>query len=611
MTSGKALPPEVLDQIVARTDGVPLFIEELTKTVLESGLLREADHRYELTGPLPPLAIPSTLHASLLARLDRLASVKDVAQIGAAIGREFSYALIAAVAALPEKDLKAALGQLVAAELIFQRGVPPDATYQFKHALVQDAAYASLVRSRRQQLHGQIARALEEQFPDTAATEPETLSHHFAEAGLVEPAIDYLLKAGEHALANSAFVEAAKHLTKGAELIQLLPGSPTRDNRELSLQLRLGTALRATKGFAAPETMQVYSRARELLGGGSTLVEQTAVFSGLWRGHHGSAEHIAARQMAEQILAHAARHEHSWVLAHAHRLIGQTLCLSGAFVEARHNLERSLDLSDRHEVITSPDGSDDKVVALAFLSWTLWLLGYPAQSSAAAAQALARARRMGEGHSMVIGMALHGHVRLVGFGADPQQTHTDEMVAHCTKHQLANYEHWALFHRGNLLSLLGDIKQGIEQMRAAMAAENINTRLYRTQHLGLIAAAHARLGQADVCIGLVDEAIQTAERTSERFVEAELHRLRGEMLLKSGKKTEALIELQHALDIARQQEARWWELRAATTLAKHWHDEGRHAEAYNLLEPVYSWFTEGFETADLKTAKELLDQLRV
>ena len=181
----------VLDQIVARTDGVPLFIEELTKTVLESGLLREGDHGYELTGPLPPLAIPLTLHASLLARLDRLASVKDVAQIGAAIGREFSYALASAAAALPEKDLKVALGQLVAAELIFQRGVPPDAAYQFKHSLVQDAAYASLVRSRRQQLHGKIARALEEQFPDIAATEPEILAHHFTEAGLTESAIDY------------------------------------------------------------------------------------------------------------------------------------------------------------------------------------------------------------------------------------------------------------------------------------------------------------------------------------------------------------------------------------------------------------------------------------
>jgi len=208
LTKGKTLPPDVINQIVSRTDGVPLFIEELTKTVLESGLLREAADRFELTGPLPPLAIPSTLHGSLLARLDRLASLKDVAQIGAVIGREFSYPLIAAAAALPEESLKGALAQLVATQLIYQRGVPPDATYQFKHALVQDASYASLVRSRRQQLHGAVARALEDHFAEIVATEPETLAHHFTEAGLTEPAVGYWLKAGQRATTRSAYQEA-------------------------------------------------------------------------------------------------------------------------------------------------------------------------------------------------------------------------------------------------------------------------------------------------------------------------------------------------------------------------------------------------------------------
>jgi predicted ATPase len=240
-------------KILARTDGVPLFIEELTKTVLESGLLREADDRYELTGPLPPLANPSTLHASLLARLDRLASVKDVAQIGAAIGREFSYALIAAVAALPERDLNAALAQLVDAELIFQRGVPPDATYQFKHALVQDAAYASLVRSRRQQLHALIARALVEQFPETADIEPEIVAHHYAEAGLPDAAIDYWHKAAERAVRTSAYVEAVKHITKGVDLLQQLPSTMTRMRQELELQIALGGACIASKGWGVSE----------------------------------------------------------------------------------------------------------------------------------------------------------------------------------------------------------------------------------------------------------------------------------------------------------------------------------------------------------------------
>jgi hypothetical protein len=254
----------VHNQIVARTDGVPLFIEELTKTVLESGLLRELDEQFELAGPLPPLAIPSTLHASLLARLDRLASVKDVAQIGAVIGREFSYPLLAAAAAVPEGALRAALAQLVEAELIYQRGVPPDATYVFKHALVQDTSYASLVRHRRQQLHGAIARTLEERFPDVVASEPETLAHHFTEAGLAEAAISSWLRAGRRALQRSAGVEAITHLQKGIKVLSALPETADRDGHELTFQLDLGSALMTARGWNTPDARGVYTRAGHL-----------------------------------------------------------------------------------------------------------------------------------------------------------------------------------------------------------------------------------------------------------------------------------------------------------------------------------------------------------
>ena len=256
IAKGKALPPEVLNQIIAHTDGVPLFVEELTKTVLESGLLDDAGDRYVLRGPLPSLAIPSTLHASLLARLDRLAAVKDVAQTAAAIGREFSYSLIAAVAGLPEQDLRAALAQLVAAELVFQRGVPPDAKYLFKHALVQDAAYASLVRSRRQQLHAQIARALEEQFPDVVASEPEVLAHHFTAAGLTERGVSYWQRAGQQASDRSANLEATRHFNTGIELLETLPDTPARAQQELTLHIALGAALIVVKGHASAEVEQ-------------------------------------------------------------------------------------------------------------------------------------------------------------------------------------------------------------------------------------------------------------------------------------------------------------------------------------------------------------------
>jgi predicted ATPase len=260
----KKLPLEASAQIVAKTDGVPLFIEELTKTVLESGLLEDAGDRYELTGPLPPLAIPSTLHDSLLARLDRLAPVKEVAQIGAAIGREFSYALLAAVADRPEDHLQSALDRLVASELVFRRGTSPEATYTFKHALVQDVAYGTLLKSRRQHLHALITQALEESFAATAEAQPELLAHHCTEAGLIDRAVDYRHKAGQRAVARSALAEAVVQLSSGLEMLQSLPKGFGRDRRELGLQLAFGVALIALRGQPAPETGETYARAREL-----------------------------------------------------------------------------------------------------------------------------------------------------------------------------------------------------------------------------------------------------------------------------------------------------------------------------------------------------------
>jgi predicted ATPase len=264
VAGGKGLPGEVLERIVARTDGVPLFLEELTRAVLESGLLRDEGERYALSGPVPALAVPATLYDSLLARLDRLAPVKEVAQIGAVIGREFSHALLEAVAPLPEGALRDALDRLVEAELIFRRGSPPVATYTFKHALVQDAAYGTLLRSKRQQLHARIAQALEGQLPETAGTEPELLAHHCAEAGLAEKAADYWLKAGQLALSRSAMAEAVAQLSKGLAVLESLPDGPARWRRELKLQVALGQALIAARGFAAPETGRAYARAREL-----------------------------------------------------------------------------------------------------------------------------------------------------------------------------------------------------------------------------------------------------------------------------------------------------------------------------------------------------------
>jgi class 3 adenylate cyclase/tetratricopeptide (TPR) repeat protein len=614
VTGSRVFPVEVLKQIVTKTDGNPLFVEELTKAVLEAGILVEDADGYRLDGPLPPLAIPATLQDSLMARLDRLAPVREIAQVGAAIGREFSYSLLRALVGRDETALKNALAQLEQAELVFRRGEPPEAVYSFKHALVRDAAYESMLKSRRQQLHGQIASTLKDRFADIAESQPEIVAHHFTEAGLINPAIDYWLKAGHLALSRSANAEAVTHLRQGIELTRSQAPSPERVRKELDFYLALGPATAATEGDAAPETLRVFSRARDLLGDGGTLSEQMTVLWGAYLAHSMRAEHAAALGVARQCLALAAHHEHPGMSALANRFMGQTLHFMGAFVDARVHLERTLALcAANQDTITAYRrfGTDDQVNAFSFLAPTLLLLGYPERSAAAAGQAVSRAQAMGLAYSTALALS---HVAFLGtIGCDPQRaiTYADKAIALSVEHGLASPDLRARFFRGALLAQSGNPKLGIELMRNAVAAaEGHAERNRRTLYLCYIASAHASLGQPGVGLNLLDEAIQTAEMTSEKFFEAELYRVRGKMLLTLGKKGEAEVGLRRALTIAQQQQARWWELRAATSLAKHWYDEGRYVEACSILEPVYSWFVEGFDTQDLKGAKALLDELR-
>jgi class 3 adenylate cyclase/tetratricopeptide (TPR) repeat protein/ABC-type transport system involved in cytochrome c biogenesis ATPase subunit len=614
VTGGRVLPAEVMKQIVTKTDGNPLFVEELTKTVLEAGILVEDAEGYRLDGPLPPLAIPETLQDSLMARLDRLAPVREIAQIGAAIGREFSYSLLRVLVGRDVTALKHGLAQLEQAGLVFRRGEPPDAIYSFKHALVRDAAYESLLKSRRQQLHGQIARALEERFADIVAGQPEIVAQHFTAAGLVDSAINYWLKAGNLALSRSANAEAVKHLRQGIELTQSLAPSPDRVRKKLDFYLALGPAVAATEGYAAPETLKVFSDARDLLGEGGTLTEQMTVLWGAYLAHSMRAENTAALEVARKCLALAAEHEHPGISALGNRFVGQTLWMMGAFVDARLHLERTLDLcAANQETITSYRrfGTDDQARALSFLASTLLLLGYPERSAAAAGQAVSRARAMGLPFTTALALS---HVALLGnLGGDANvaAAHADEAIAYSIEHSFADYEQRGRFIQGALLAQSGDPQLGIELMRNAIAAtEGNSARSYRTLYLGHLASAHARLSQPEVALDLLDEAIQTADKIDERFFEAELHRLRGEILLTLGRRGEAEAGLRRALTIAQQQQARWWELRAATTLAKHCRDEGKCLEAYSLLQPVYGWFVEGFDTTPLRDAKALLGELR-
>jgi predicted ATPase len=450
IAKGKALPPEVLNQIIAHTDGVPLFVEELTKTVLESGLLDDAGDRYVLRGPLPSLAIPSTLHASLLARLDRLAAVKDVAQTAAAIGREFSYALIAAVAGLPERDLQAALAQLVAAELVFQRGSAPDAKYLFKHALVQDAAYARLVRSRRQQLHAQIARALEERFPDIVASEPEVLAHHFSAAGLTERGVLYWQRAGQQASDRSAYLEATRHFNTGIELLKTLQDTPARTQQELTLHIALGAALIALKGHASSAVEHVYLKARELCERMGEPPELFPVLFGLWRYCVTRPKLQTARELAETLLRLADNTSDPALAVIAHYAAGFSRYQSGEFIEARQHQEDGIAqyTLEQRRIPVFRIAQDPGVACRSYSAMSLWFLGFPDQALARAQDGLAMALELK--HPFSVGFARCWLAWLSQFRRDTRtvREQADAAVALATEQGFTLWAAKATIYRG-------------------------------------------------------------------------------------------------------------------------------------------------------------------
>jgi class 3 adenylate cyclase/tetratricopeptide (TPR) repeat protein len=612
ITKGKLLPPEVLAQIMARTDGVPLFIEELTKTVLESGLLHEADSRYELAGPLPSLAIPSTLHASLLARLDRLGSAKDVAQIGAAIGRGFSYSLVAVVAALPEKDLKAALAQLVDAGLIYQRGVPPDATYQFKHALVQDVSYASLVRVRRQQLHRTIARVLQDRFPEVATTEPERLAHHYTEAGLAAPAVIHWRNAGALAVSRSAVFEAVAHLKHGLEVLATQPDERARKQTELELRMTLASALIGTKSWAALEVLAEYKRANELakqIGDQGNLIRTTF---GMWMYPAIRENQSLAVDVAQDFLKLA---ETSGDIAG--RWIGHC-CLAfsslqvGAFCAAREHSQKAMVLDDleRASAVCQFTALDLGVQALANHDRALAILGFPHQARLRRDELLVRGRTLGHTLSTVYSLS---HAAVTSWLVSDETGFTTAAETFLSIVAEEKFPPWvgpSKIYAGWLRIEAGSPDEGCRLIQEGLAhQEAIGVIMNQYSFMLFLAAGQLRSGQIDAGIDTLDRAASLIGRTGSRWCEAEVYRLRGDLLVARSAKSNAERSYRNALEIARLQQAKLWEIRAAISLGRLWRDQGRRHEAFELLAPIYSWFTEGFDTGDLKDAKVLLTQL--
>ena len=614
VAGGKTLPPEVVEQIVTKTDGVPLFVEELTKMVLESGLLQEREDRYELTGPLPPLAIPATLHDSLMARLDRLATVKAVAQLGATIGRTFAYELLQAVSPVDETMLQHGLRQLVEAELVYQHGVLPQAIYTFKHALIQDAAYQSLLRSTRQQYHQRIAQMLAEQFPETAETQPELLAHHYTEAGLSEPAIGYWQRAGRQAARRSAHVEAIAHLTKGLELLLRLPETPARAQDELSLQIALGASFVITQGYSATTAERAYARARVLCEQVGDVAQLSRVLFALWGIYANRAEHRTARDLAAELLSLAQRLHNPTTLLVAHHTMGSTLYWLGELPQARDSLEHALALEAHQPQVRDAAATAlvARVANYGYTAWTLWLLGYPEQARQCNEQALALAHALSHPFSQVVALLYAAMFHLLRREGPAAQERAETELALATAQGFPFWVAGGTIVRGWGLAAQGQAVEGIAQMRQGIAAwRALGASVVLSTYLATLAEVCGQVGQLGDAQHLLIEAQTLVDTTGERYWEAEVYRLQGEWLMQAsrGKRREAEGRFHQALDIARRQQAKSLELRAAISLARLWQQQGKHLVARDLLAPVYGWFTEGFDTADLQEAAALLTEL--
>ena len=611
VTGGRVPPAEVMKQIVAKTDGNPLFVEELTKAVLEAGILVEDAEGYRLDGPLLPLAIPATLQDSLMSRLDRLAPVREIAQFGAAIGRDFSYSLLRAVVGRDETALKHALAQLEQAELLFRRGELPEAVYSFKHALVRDAAYESLLKSRRQQLHGQIARALEERFADIVASQPEIVAHHFTAAGLVEPAIDYWLKAGQQAARRSANAEALNHLARGLELLPKIDDPMLRNKSELLLQTSLGHSLRAIKGWSIDSVKHAYTRALQLCKE-SGFDEHTlpAVF-GLWTWNFLRAALGEAQAVAEHLVNTAENADDSVFKVLAHEALGFTLFARGKFAAAHAALEHSISMCEDSRAAAYLDLSaqDPRVHVRLYDGMVLWLLGYPDQALRICAEARRYADTAQHPFSEAMARTISLRVHQFRGEADIVARQADEAIAFCEEHEFVHYLAMALILRGWATARQGEFEKGIAGIQAGLEKERATDALLLESYtLGLLADVCIKNEQYEQAFSFLDQAkLRLNDGNSERFYEAEIYRLLGETYLRSRRDLDqAERYLSKGLKVAREQKAKSLELKLCVSIYDLY-ELRQNADKYrSQLGEIYGYFSEGFDTTDLVKAKARL-----
>jgi predicted ATPase len=609
LTAGHALPKEVVEGVSERTGGVPLFVEEVTRLLLERG---------EQGGIQ---AIPPTLQQSLMARLDRLGPAREVAQIGSVIGRDFSYSLLRALADMEEAPLQSALERLADADVLLVQGLPPEAEYRFKHALIQDAAYENLLKSRRQVLHRGVAEILRDQFATRAAAEPELLAHHFTQAAMPEAAIEWWGKAGRRSLERSALVEAAEQITRALNLIATLPGSPALRREEIKLQVALITPLIHVKGYAAPETKAAAERTRVLIEKAETLGEDPedplllfSVLYAFWVAKYVAFDGDALRELAAEFLGLAEKQGATVPLMIGHRLMGMSLLHTGYIEQARAHYDRGVALYNlaEHRPLATRFGQDIRVAILCYRSWTQWILGYPDLGLADANRALKDAREIGQAATLMYALYLTLLFHTICRNFVPASTLADELIALADEKGAQLWKALGVLNQGCVLALTGKASDAVARLTAGMAAfRATGATVWVPWYQSYLAGACAEGGQFNDAWDHLDEAMTAMEKTNLKWCEAEVNRIAGEITLMSPEPEAAKAQayFERALSGARQQRAKSWELRASMSLARLWRDQGKVQQARELLAPVYGWFTEGFNTRDLKEAKALLDEL--
>ena len=614
VAEGRTLPSEVMEQIVSKADGVPLFIEELTKAILESGLLTKDESSYQLSGPLPLLAIPLTLQDLLMARLDRLGPAKEIAQIGAAIGREFPYDLLRAVARIDDMALRDALDRLEVAELASSRGKPPKAVYTFKHALVQDAAYGTLLRSRRQHLHGEITSTIEQAFPEIVEMQPEILARHCAEAGLGEKAQEYWRAAGEQAVRRASNREAIGHFRQALALNEKLPPDIGRSRAELAILSQLGPALMSVHGFSAPEVGVVFERAVDLARQLESSVDLAPPLAGLWLFHTARGQFCRSNEITNELFNIARTLDDPDILLQAHHCAWPIRLLRGEISDAKAHADAGLSLYDetrhaRHRFLYL--GHDPAVCALSIKAISQWLLGHPAQGLRLEKEAIDLARRLQHAPSLAHALWHVCQAQVARNDATAVMATATELLALSEEHGITQTRAVTLVFLGWAVGQTKDVTQGVQRLEDGLIAFNrLGHRTHRCLATCLLAETYFTSGRYESGIEQANRALAASSEIGDRWFLPQIYMTHARLLQQvSPNANAAEMSLRKALEFAELQCAKGWELRAATSLARLWCDQGKRDEARNLLAPVYGWFTEGFDTRDLKEAKTLLDAL--